>query len=34
MLLGDVQGLNGAGLHPRLHAALCRALAAMPDGGG
>ncbi|AOV96790.1 hypothetical protein A9798_07345 [Edwardsiella hoshinae] len=30
MMLGDVQGLNEAGLHPQLHAALCRALAASP----
>ncbi|WP_205438055.1 N-acetylneuraminate anomerase [Edwardsiella tarda] len=30
MMLGDVQGLNEAGLHPQLHAALCRALAATP----
>ncbi len=30
MMLGDVQGLNEAGLHPQLHTALCRALAATP----
>ncbi|EOV0996036.1 N-acetylneuraminate anomerase [Edwardsiella piscicida] len=30
MMLGDVQELNGAGLHPQLQSALSRALAATP----